>query len=412
MKKNTTQNKMDIYSKQQKWKFALLGFAIIIGLSSLFITNRLVKQLKNEERKKIELWAQATKHLVSITGDGDYSLAIKVISENNNIPVILADECDSILEHRNFNYYSQVDSLLLSIGLIQEQEITKHYLRKELTQIKAGDEDPIEINILGDKQWIYYKDSALLYQLRYYPIYQLGFIGLFMFIAYFVFSASRKSEQNKVWAGMAKETAHQIGTPLSSLIAWVELLKEKEGAESMVSEMEKDIKRLETITDRFSKIGSKPELKEIDIVSLISQSVEYLKSRMPVNTLFTLDFPNKEIPIPISSILLEWVVENLVRNAVDSMKGKGEINISITENITNVIINVTDNGAGIDRSIIKNIFKPGVTSKKRGWGLGLSLSKRIVEEYHNGSIFIMQSAKGVGTTFTIHLPKQLNTTTS
>ncbi len=403
---------MDIYSKQQKWKFALLGFAIIIGLSSLFITTQLVKQLKNEERKKIELWAQATKHLVSITGEGDYSLAIKVISENNNIPVILADECDSILEHRNFNYYNKIDSLLLRIGLIQEQKITKAYLRKELAQIKEGDEDPIEINILGDKQWIYYKDSALLYQLRYYPIYQLGFIGLFMFIAYFVFSASRKSEQNKVWAGMAKETAHQIGTPLSSLIAWVELLKEKEGTDSMVSEMGKDIKRLETITDRFSKIGSKPELKEVDIVNLISQSVEYLKSRMPVNTLFTLEFPNKEISIPISGILLEWVVENLVRNAVDAMKGKGKINIAITEDTTNVIINITDNGGGIDKSIIKNIFKPGVTSKKRGWGLGLSLSKRIVEEYHNGSIFVRQSAKGVGTTFTIHLPKKLNTTTS
>ena len=396
---------MDIYSKQQKWKFTLLGFAIIIGLSSLFITTHLVKQLKNEERKKIELWAQATKHLVSITGEGDYSLAIKVISENNNIPVILADECDSILEHRNFNYYSKVDSLLLSIGLIQEQEITNRYLRKELIQMKVGEEDPIEINILGDKQWIYYKDSALLYQLRYYPIYQLGFIGLFMFIAYFVFSSSRKSEQNKVWAGMAKETAHQIGTPLSSLMAWVELLKEKEGTESMVLEMEKDIKRLETITDRFSKIGSKPELKEVDIVNLINQSVEYLKSRMPVNTLFTLKFPNKEIYIPISSILLEWVVENLVRNSVDSMKGKGEISISITEDIINVIINITDNGDGIDKSIIKNIFKPGVTSKKRGWGLGLSLSKRIVEEYHNGSILVMQSSKGVGTTFTIHLPK-------
>ena len=403
---------MDIYSKQQKWKFALLGFAIIIGLSSLFITNRLVKQLKNEERKKIELWAQATKHLVSITGEGDYSLAIKVISENNNIPVILADECDSILEHRNFNYYSKIDSLLLKLGLIQKKEITKHYLRKELTQIKEGDEDPIEINILGDKQWIYYKDSALLYQLRYYPIYQLGFIGLFMFIAYFVFSASRKSEQNKVWAGMAKETAHQIGTPLSSLMAWVELLKEKGGDISLFSEMEKDIKRLGTITDRFSKIGSKPELNKLDIVNLISQSVEYLKSRMPVNTLFTLEFPNKEISIPISGILLEWVVENLVRNAVDAMKGKGEISISITEDITNVIINITDNGDGIDKSIIKNIFKPGVTSKKRGWGLGLSLSKRIVEEYHNGSIFVMQSAKGVGTTFTILLPKKLNTTTT
>ena len=403
---------MDIYSKKQKWKFTLLGFAIIIGVSSLFVTNRLVKQLKNEERKKIELWAHATKHLVSITGEGDYSLAIKVISENSNIPVILVDECDSILEHRNFIYYSKVDSFLLKIGFIKKKEITKSYLRSELIKIRAGKEIPIEINIIGDKQWIYYKDSALLYQLRYYPIYQLGFIGLFMFIAYFMFSASRNSEQNIVWAGMAKETAHQIGTPLSSLMAWVELLKEKEGTESMVFEMEKDIKRLETITERFSKIGSKSVLREVDVVQLISQSVEYLKSRMPVNTLFTLDFPNKKIIIPVNSILLEWVVENLVKNAVDAMKGKGEIKISITEDTNNLILNIADTGEGIDRSILKNIFKPGVTSKKRGWGLGLSLSKRIIEQYHKGSIFVMQSKKGVGTTFCIHLPKNLNTTAS
>jgi len=403
---------MDIYSKKQKWKFTLLGFAIIIGISSIFVTNRLVKELKKEERKKIELWAHATKHLVSITGEGDYSLAIKVISENRNIPVILVDECDSILEYRNFNYYSKIDSFLLTLGLIQEQEITKSFLRKELTQIREGTEDPIEINILGDKQWIYYKDSALLYQLRYYPIYQLGFIGLFMFIAYFMFSASRKSEQNKVWAGMAKETAHQIATPLSSLMAWIELLKEKEGTESMVYEMEKDIKRLETITDRFSKIGSKSELQKVDVVHLIRQSVEYLKSRMPVNTLFTLDFPDTEIIIPINSILLEWVVENLVKNAADAMKGRGEIKISITEDANNLILNIADTGGGIDRSILKNIFKPGVTSKKRGWGLGLSLSKRIIEEYHKGSIFVMQSEKGVGTTFCIHLPKNLNATAS
>jgi hypothetical protein len=233
-----------------------------------------------------------------------------------------------------------------------------------------------------------------------------------MFIAYFMFSASRKSEQNKVWAGMAKETAHQIATPLSSLMAWIELLKEKEGTKSMVHEMEKDIKRLETITDRFSKIGSKSELQKVDVVHLIRQSVEYLKSRMPVNTLFTLDFPDKEIIIPINSILLEWVVENLVKNAVDAMKGRGKIKISITEDANNLILNIADTGGGIDRSILKNIFKPGVTSKKRGWGLGLSLSKRIIEQYHKGSIFVMQSKKGVGTTFCIHLPKNLNSTAS
>ena len=403
---------MDIYSKKQKWKFALIGFAVIIGISSLFVTNTLVKELKTEERKKIELWAQATKHLVSLTGEGDYSLAIKVISENNNIPVILVDACDSILENRNFQNFTKTDSFFINLGIITPQIIDNKFLRSELNEIKEGGDEPIEINIIGDKQWIYYKDSALLYRLRYYPIYQLGFIGLFMFIAYFMFSASRRSEQNKVWAGMAKETAHQIGTPLSSLMAWTELLKEKEGTEQMVAEMEKDIKRLETITERFSKIGSKSELQKRDIVNLVSQSIEYLKARMPVNTEFDIQVPGKEIIIPLNSVLFEWVIENLVTNAVDAMKGKGKISVSITEEENKIVINISDTGDGIDRSIIKNIFKPGVTSKKRGWGLGLSLSKRIIEEYHKGSIFVMKSEKGKGTTFSIRLPKNLNSATT
>ncbi|MBT3571452.1 MAG: HAMP domain-containing histidine kinase, partial [Flavobacteriales bacterium] len=359
-----------------------------------------------------ELWAQATKHLVSLTGEGDYSLAIKVISENNNIPVILVDACDSILENRNFQNFTKTDSFFINLGIITPQIIDNKFLRSELNEMKESGDEPIEINIIGDKQWIYYKDSALLYRLRYYPVYQLGFIGLFMFIAYFMFSASRRSEQNKVWAGMAKETAHQIGTPLSSLMAWTELLKEKEGTEQMVTEMEKDIQRLETITERFSKIGSKSELQKRDIVSLVSQSIEYLKARMPVNTEFDIQVPGKEIIIPLNSVLFEWVIENLVTNAVDAMKGKGKISVSITEEENKIVINISDTGDGIDRSIIKNIFKPGVTSKKRGWGLGLSLSKRIIEEYHKGSIFVMKSEKGKGTTFTIRLPKNLNSATS
>jgi signal transduction histidine kinase len=396
---------MDIYSKKQKWKFALIGFAVIIGISSLFVTNTLVKELKTEERKKIELWAQATKHLVSLTGEGDYSLAIKVISENNNIPVILVDACDSILENRNFQNFTKTDSFFINLGIITPQIIDNKFLRSELNEIKESGDEPIEINIIGDKQWIYYKDSALLYRLRYYPFYQLGFIGLFMFIAYFMFSASRRSEQNKVWAGMAKETAHQIGTPLSSLMAWIELLKDKEGTDQMVTEMEKDIKRLETITERFSKIGSKSELQKKDIVCLVSQSIEYLKARMPVNTEFDIQVPRKEIIIPLNSVLFEWVIENLVTNAVDAMKGKGKISVSISEEENKIVVNISDTGDGIDRSIIRNIFKPGVTSKKRGWGLGLSLSKRIIEEYHKGSIFVMKSDKRKGTTFTIWLPK-------
>lgn len=261
------------------------------------------------------------------------------------------------------------------------------------------------MNIIGDKQWIYYKDSALLNRLRFYPIYQLGFIGIFMFIAYFIFNSSRRSEQNQVWAGMAKEAAHQLGTPLSSLMAWVELLKSKDEAREMVLEMEKDIIRLETITDRFSKIGSKPTLEKVDIVDLVKKTTNYLKSRFPEKVTIKTYFVKDEIFIPVSQVLLHWVIENICKNAVDAIKGNGEIEVTLTEENTHISINISDNGEGIDRSIIKNIFKPGVTSKKRGWGLGLSLSKRIVEEYHKGSLFVMQSVKGVGTTFTIRLPK-------
>ena len=399
---------MDIYSKKQTWKFGLIGFAIIIGISSLFVTNMLVKELKQEERKKIELWADATKHLVNNTGTGirDYSLAIKVISENTNVPVILVDACDSILEYRNFKPNTKFDQILLNLGFNREKKITNSFLRKELELIREGEEVPIKIDIVGDTQWIYYKDSDLLRRLRYYPIYQLIFIGIFMLIAYLTFSASRKSEQNQVWAGMAKETAHQIATPLSSLMAWIELLKEKEGVDNVVHEMSKDVKRLETITDRFSKIGSRAELINKDVVVLVTNAIDYLESRIPVNSSFVTDFPNKSIVIPIIPTLFQWVIENLVKNAVDAIKGKGEIKVSISEDNTKVIISVIDNGSGIDKSLIKNIFKPGVTSKKRGWGLGLSLSKRIIEDYHKGNIFVMHSEKNAGTNITIYLPKK------
>ena len=396
---------MDIYAKQQKWKFVLIGFAIIIGISSLFVTNMLVKELKIEERKKIELWAAATNQLVNLTGEGDFSLAIKVISENNNIPVILVDDCDTILESRNFEIYTKVDSFFFSIGVLSPTEITPEFLRKELTSIKENGETPIEVPIIGDTQWIYYKDSVLLNRLRFYPIYQLGFIGIFMFIAYFIFSSSRRSEQNQVWAGMAKETAHQLGTPLSSLMAWVELLKSKEGMKEMVVEMEKDIIRLETITAIFSKIGSKPNLETLNIIKLLKESTNYLKSRFPEKVNIKMNFEKEEVLVPVSQVLLNWVIENICKNAVDAIKGKGEIEVCVIEEKTHVLINISDNGEGINRSILKNIFKPGVTSKKRGWGLGLSLSKRIVEEYHKGSLFVMQSEKGVGTTLTIKLPK-------
>jgi len=381
----------DIYTRKKTWKFWLLIFAIIIGISSLFVTNSLVKSLAYEEKKKIEIWAYATSQMVNISDDGNFSLAIKVMESNENIPIILADENDSILNYRNLNPI---------------KEITDEYLQKQLAIMKEQNE-PIEVQVFKDyKQLLYYKDSILLTRLKYYPMFQLGLITLFMFIAYLAFSSARKAEQNQVWAGMAKETAHQLGTPLSSLMAWVELLKSKEETKDMVLEMEKDVARLETITDRFSKIGSKPTLKDENIVQVVLEATNYLKSRLPEKVSIELHSENPSIIVPVSVVLLNWVIENICKNAVDAMKGEGLIKIEMEEDESYVRIQINDTGKGIEPELINSIFKPGVTSKKRGWGLGLSLSKRIIEEYHKGKIFVKNSVEGEGTTFSVLLQKK------
>jgi len=275
--------------------------------------------------------------------------------------------------------------------------------------MKDSDDKPIEINFIGDRQWIYYKDSQLLRNSRYYPIYQLIFITVFVFIGYMVFSSARKSEQNQVWAGMAKETAHQIATPLSSLMAWIELIKNQQNNE-MVGEMEKDLKRLETIADRFSKIGSKPKLESYNIVLLVESSVKYLKSRISQNTEFVFEKNDIILNADVNKTLLEWVIENICKNAVDAMQGKGRINIMFSEQNSNIEIIIKDTGRGINKILINDIFKPGVTTKTRGWGLGLSLSKRIIEDYHKGKIFIKESSAKEGTSFAIIIPKKSQTT--
>ena len=402
--------------------------AILICVASVFITNKLVKELKSEETKKIEIWAQETKQLVNSYSQGDFSLAIKVVSENRNIPGILIDECDSILETRNINFFSNSDSVVLnkydeikyninplekdSLTTIKSEKLLKQYklhLRETLNKIKASGDDPIEINFIGDKQWIYYADSELLNNLRYYPIYQLLFIFIFVFIGYMVFSSARKSEQNQVWAGMAKETAHQIATPLSSLMAWSELIKNEKN-EDMIFEMKKDLHRLETIADRFSKIGSKPKLEKHEIISIVEKSVRYLKSRLSQNTEFTIENSEEELFVNINKTLLEWVIENICKNAVDAMQGKGKIKIAINQNDSTIQIIIKDTGKGIDKLLISDIFKPGVTSKARGWGLGLSLSKRIIEDYHKGKLFLLESNEQNGTSFAIVLPKESDIT--
>ena len=381
----------DIYTRKETWKFWLLIFAIIIGISSLFVTNSLVKSLAYEEKKKIEIWAYATNQMVNISDDGNFSLAIKVMESNENIPIILADENDSILNYRNLNPI---------------KEITDEYLQKQLAIMKEQNE-PIEVQVFKDyKQLLYYKDSILLTRLKYYPMFQLGLITLFMFIAYLAFSSARKAEQNQVWAGMAKETAHQLGTPLSSLMAWVELLKSKEETKDMVLEMEKDVARLETITDRFSKIGSKPTLENKDIVKVVEEATDYLKSRLPEKVIIEVYSEKPSIIVPVSVVLLNWVIENICKNAVDAMKGEGLIKIEMEQNETYVKIHIKDTGKGIEPGLMNSIFKPGVTSKKRGWGLGLSLSKRIIQEYHKGRIYVKSSVEGEGTTFSILIPKK------
>ena len=382
---------MNIYNRKKTWKFWLLIFAIIIGISSLFVTNSLVKSLAYEEKKKIEIWAYATNQMVNISDDGNFSLAIKVMESNENIPIILADENDSILNYRNLNPIS---------------EITDEYLQKQLAIMKQQNE-PIEIQVFEEyKQLLYYKDSILLTRLRYYPMFQLGLITLFMFIAYLAFSSARKAEQNQVWAGMAKETAHQLGTPLSSLMAWVELLKSKAETKDMVLEMEKDVVRLETITDRFSKIGSKPTLENKNIVKVVEEATNYLKLRLPEKVIIEVYSEKPSIIVPVSVVLLNWVIENICKNAVDAMKGEGLIKIEMEQDETYVKIHIKDTGKGIEPGLMNSIFKPGVTSKKRGWGLGLSLSKRIIQEYHKGRIYVKSSVEGEGTTFSILIPKK------
>ena len=397
---------MTVYNKEQKWKKWLLLFAILIAAFSIIFTNNLVKELKKEERKKIELWAQATKNLVNISSDGDFSLAINVITENKKIPLILVDECDSILEYRNLITYSKLDSLLtFKVKLFKEKKITNNFLKHELKVMKEENSTPIEVNFIGDKQFIYYRDSNILSMLRYYPFYQLGFILIFFIIAYIIFSAAKKSEQNKVWAGMAKETAHQLATPLSSLIAWSELLKDSEINTDTLNEINKDLRRLETITDRFSKIGSVPALKNYQISELLGNFLEYLEKRLPQKIEIIKKFPDDSIFVSANKTLFEWAIENLCKNATDAMKGNGKIEFDITSNDYEVNIFIKDYGQGIAKNKINQIFLPGYTSKKSGWGLGLSLTKRIVEEYHNGKIFVSSSEENYGTTFCIKLKK-------
>lgn len=373
----------------------LLLFAFLIGFFSLWYTNNLVQKLELQEREKIATWADAVIEITSLEVDGNVNFSYEIIQSNTTIPVILTDGEGHVIDSRNLDDSRLSDS---------------SWAISKINEMKEQNE-PLEYEYEGGgKSILYYENSTLLNQLRIYPYFQLGVIALFLVISYFAFSYSRTSEQNKVWAGMSKETAHQLGTPISSLLAWLEYIKINEGkiSQKVIGEMEHDLNRLHLITDRFSKIGSEPSLQVENLYEVLEDSVSYIDSRTSKKVDITIESPEvlNQINILVNRPLFAWVIENLCKNAVDAMNGEGKITFRfISEKIDEVVIEVEDTGKGMPSNRFKTIFKPGYTTKKRGWGLGLSLVKRIVENYHNGKIYVKSSVIGAGTKFRIELPR-------
>jgi two-component sensor histidine kinase len=376
--------------KIRQVKIALVAAAVIIAAASLVSSHFLVKDLAQEERNRMEIWAEAMHSLNTATEDTDLNLVLKVLEQNNTIPVIVTDAYGNAQIYRNVKIESP-DSLKIAA------EMAKSMARKH-TPIK------IQIGMKStDILQVCYDDSLLLTRLAYYPYVQLGIVLIFVVIAIFALLTSKKAEQNKVWVGLSKETAHQLGTPISSLMAWTEILREQYPNDELIPEMDKDVKRLQLIADRFSKIGSAPERKDTNLMELLEHVVEYMGRRTSNKVQITTDLGSEGAMVYANPQLLEWVFENLCKNAVDAMGGVGSIHISTQTLVNKVLIDVKDTGKGIEHKNINNVFRPGFTTKKRGWGLGLSLAKRIIEEYHNGKIFVLNSELGKGTTFRIEL---------
>ncbi len=377
------------------WKYVLLALAFCIGAASLWYTNSLVSRLAAEEQKKVSLVASATK-IVTSTADfsTDLNFSFKVIQDNNTVPVILTDEEGEVLSWRNLD----------SSKVVRDPD----YLQQVLQEMKAYHE-PITIDVSANNdQYIYFKPSVLIDLLRFYPLVQLSIIAIFIIIAYLAFSSSRNAEQNQVWVGMSKETAHQLGTPLSSLFGWVEILKSQGLDRDVSSEIEKDLVRLNTITNRFSKIGSQPILEEKNLFEVLDTAITYMRGRLSKKVNLSFDFHvSKEITVPLNSDLIAWVVENLCKNAVDAMGGEGSLKIKVLQGKqSKVYVDVIDSGKGMAKSEFKKVFKPGFTTKKRGWGLGLSLVKRIIEQYHFGKVFVKSAVMNQGTHFRILLDSE------
>jgi signal transduction histidine kinase len=394
-----------MYSKNSRWKVYLSFGAVGIVIASLIYTTRVASRLAEAEQRHAELWGKAMIELQKMPNDPDcigidpncietnLDFIFSIVEENKTIPAILTDDRKNIIG---------------DVNLKEEKAADTTYLRRQLN-IMASQHEPITLDNGFDVVYMYYKNSQLLTLLIYFPYFQMGLILVFLLMGYFAFSAAKRAEQNQVWVGLAKETAHQLGTPITAIVAWIEnlnLIIEDEVALGMLDEFRNDVHRLELIAERFSKIGAVPELKPMNIIEIVERNMIYMKKRAPRRVVFEYPKAIKEYSIEanINENLFDWVLENLLKNALDAMEGHGNITAAVFEDKDYVYIDIEDTGQGIPTSKFKSVFKPGYSTKKRGWGLGLSLTQRIVKNYHNGKVFVKQSEEGVGTTFRIQLP--------
>lgn len=394
---------MDILSFIRRYgtPLFLVISAVVVG-AFLYISNQLVKDQAVQERGRMQIWADATKQIANLGNGGPDSesrhidFLLSILEGNTNIPVLLTGADGQIIDQRNFQLPEPAEPL--------DNPENAKFLGKKLQRLSRGD-NRIDIEIApGVIQHLYYEDSTLLRNLSIYPYVQLVVMIAFVLVVYFAVASSKKAEQNKVWVGLSKETAHQLGTPISSLMAWVELMRDMDLDQEMVGEMDKDVHRLSTIAARFSKIGSQPQMEPTDLNQVVAGAAQYMRSR--ISSRITLDYrlDDREVVVDMSEPLIQWVLENLIKNAVDAMEGNGSIDIVVGAQRQTAVVTVTDTGKGMTRKMRKAVFRPGFTTKKRGWGLGLTLARRIVEQYHRGRIFVSDSEPGRGTTFTIELP--------
>ena len=389
----------------------LISAAIVVGIF-LYVSNDLIRDLATQERDRMEIWADATKEIINIgslevadsemtqTSNTDIDFLLSIIERNTTIPVLLTDDDGNILQHRNFELPDPIDPMNFT-GLSERNEA---FLKHKLQDL-AHTTNVIHIIIApGRDQHLYYEDSTLLKRLSYFPYVQLIVMLVFIAVVYFAVLSTKKAEQNKVWVGLSKETAHQLGTPISSLMGWMEVLPDMGVDASTVEEMNKDVTRLSTIASRFSKIGSIPKMEDSDLNTIVGGAVGYMATRISSNVKMEAHMSASPLPVDACAPLLEWVMENLIKNAVDAMGGNGRITVTTTDEHGTGVIDITDTGKGIPRKNFKTVFNPGFTTKKRGWGLGLTLAKRIIEEYHKGKIYVKNSVPGQGTTFRIEIP--------